>query len=535
MLKRAIILLLLALTVAAPFVLRPRQQVSLGADDTLVIITPHNEAIRHEFSVAFGRWYHERTGRTVALDWRMVGGTSEIARYLEGEYVASFRNVWTRQMGRPWSAEVQAGFQNPRLAADAPEAVRQARAAFLASQCTCGVDLFYGGGPYDFVRQARAGRLVNSGLRALHPDWFSPEVFPRTFGGEEYWDKNDLWYGAVLSCYGILYNRDCLARLGIEREPSQWSDLTDPRYLGQVGMCDPTKSGSIAAAFENVLQQQIQKRMQVLGDKPTPEQSAKAIRQGWLDGLHLLQLVGANARYFTDSSQKPPIDVAAGDCAAGMCIDFYGREQQEAVRRRGSQRLGYISPEGGSSYSVDPIGLLRGAPHAKVAVAFMEYVMSLEGQRLWNQKTGTQGGPETFALRRLPVRRDYYLQPGWGALRSDPEVDPYSQKAMLVHHDEWTGQLFSELAFIVRVTTEDTHDELVGAWKAILKAPEPRRSRALAVLQDLSRVDYDQALGPVKKGLTSKNQVDAVRLARDLGAAFREQYAQARRIALGDE
>ena len=42
-------------------------------------------------------------------------------------------------------------------------------------------------------------------------------------------------------------------------------------------------------------------------------------------------MLAANARYFTDSSQKPPIDVAQGDCAAGICIDFYGRAQAEAV------------------------------------------------------------------------------------------------------------------------------------------------------------------------------------------------------------
>ena len=535
MLKRVVIVLGLAITLAVPFALRPRQSGATQADDTLVIITPHNEAIRHEFSLGFREWYHARTGRTVFLDWRMIGGTSEIARYLEGEYVASFRNLWTSQPGRAWSSDVQAGFQNGRLPADASAQAKEARAAFLASRAGCGIDLFFGGGPYDFVKQARAGRLVDSGIRALHPDWFAPAAFPRDFGGEEYFDRNGLWYGSVLSCYGILYNRDALARLGFAHGPSQWSDLTDPRYLGQIGMCDPTKSGSIAAAFENVIQQQIELRLEALrianpgsGDAAlTP----RAVREGWIAGLRLLQLVGANARYFTDTSQKPPIDVAAGDCAAGMCIDFYGREQQEAVRRRGSERLGYVSPEGGSAYSVDPIALLRGAPHPKVALAFMEYVLSLDGQKLWDFRTGTPGGPSEFALRRLPVRRDFYDEKAWRAYRSDPEVDPYSQKAMLVHHDEWTSMLFSELSFIIRVMTEDTHADLASAWKAVIAAPEPARGRALAVLQDLSAVDYDQALGRIKKGLGSKNQVDAVVLARDLGETFRANYRRAQKLA----
>ena len=131
-----------------------------------------------------------------------------------------------------------------------------------------------------------------------------------------------------------------------------------------------------------------------------------------------------------------------------MCI----RDRQEAVRRRnGTDRIGYVSPDGGSAYSVDPIALLRGAPHRPVAVAFVEYVLSLEGQKLWNFRTGTPGGPEHFALRRLPVRKDFYSHEEWRAYRSDPEVDPYSQRDVLVHHDEWTVQLFDELKFIIRV------------------------------------------------------------------------------------
>jgi iron(III) transport system substrate-binding protein len=539
MLKRGFIILALVAIVALPFVLRPHRASAAQADDTLVLISPHNEAIRHEFTLGFQDWYKAKTGRTVFLDWRNVGGTSDIARYLQGEYVASFRNIWTGKMGRPWSASVQSGFQNGGLRPDAPQDLRNARAAFLASDASCGIDLFFGGGPYDFDRQARAGRLVDSGVRKLHPDWFTQENFPQTYGGEEYFDPHDLWFGTVLSSYGILYNLDSLKRLGFANPPDQWSGLTDPRFVGELGLCDPTKSGSIAAAFENIIQEQILNRLRApgrAGQGDPKAETAAAVRAGWTDAMRLIQLQGANARYFTDTSQKPPIDVADGDCAAGMCIDFYGREQQEAVRRRnpGPDRVLYVSPPGGSAYSVDPIALLRGAPHRGVAVAFIEFTLSLDGQKLWNFRTGTPGGPRQFALRRLPVRRDFYARSDWGALRSDPDVDPYSQKDLLVHHDEWTLSLFSELVFIVRVMTEDTHPELVRAWRAIIAAPEPARGRALSVLQDVTSVDYDQALGRIKKGIESKNLVDQVSLARDLGATFRANYVRAGHIARGD-
>jgi iron(III) transport system substrate-binding protein len=207
------------------------------------------------------------------------------------------------------------------------------------------------------------------------------------------------------------------------------------------------------------------------------------------------------------------------------------------VRRRtvGADRLGYISPVGGAAYSVDPIGLLRGAPHPEVAKAFMEYVLSLEGQKLWNFKPGTPGGPEEFALRRLPVRRDFYAHADWTDLRSDPQENPYSQKKLLVYIDSWTGDLYSPMRFIIRVMTEDTHQELAAAWRAIITAPEPARGRALAVLQDVSCVDLEQTRSRVKKGLGSKDLVEQVSLARDLGNTFRSNYQRAERIAEGRE
>ena len=538
MAKRALILLCLVTVVALPFVLRPSQPPAEHADDTLVIITPHNEAIRHEYEAGFKEWYKARTGRSVYVDWRIVGGTSDIARYLEGEYVASFQNRWTNTLHRRWSSDVQAGFVSAKLPADAPTDVVEARRDFLSSEVSCGIDLFFGGGNYDFAKQAQAGRIVDCGLLRAHPEWFKDSVIPRFFGGEEYWDKEGRWFGTVVSSYGILYNRDGLKRLGITHEPNQWSDLKDPRYVGQIGLCDPTKSGSISAAFENIIQQQIHFTWDKLKEAhPGADPKAlehQAVEDGWIEGLRLLQLIGANARYFTDTSQKPTIDVGTGDCAAGLCIDFYGREQQEAVERRGDpRRLAYASPDGGSTYSVDPIALLRGAPHRSVATAFIEYSLSMEGQKLWNFRPGTPGGPKEFALRRMPVRRDFYENHAWDIYRSDPDANPYAQTKTLIYRGDWTGPLFREMGFVARVLIMDTHPELERAWRAIIAAPEPRRSQALALVQDLSAVTLQKTSHQIHQALASKNQVDEAKLARDLGEIFRSHYVQAEAVALG--
>ncbi len=544
--KRALLILALAIVVGLPFALRPKQATVAQADDTVVIITPHNEAIRFEFARGFAAWYRERTGRSVAIDWRMVGGTSDIARFLEGEYTTAFENYWTGKLGKPWSAEIQAGFQSARLAPDAPAVVREAREAFRASDVGCGIDLFFGGGTYDFDRQAAAGRLVDSGLMRAKSEWFTEAIIPREFGGEDYVHPEGLWLGAVLSSYGIIFNRDGLKRLGFPRDPTEWADLADPRLVGEVGLADPTKSGSVAKAFENIIQQRMQRRLRALqAENPGVPESAlepRAVREGWDDGLKLVQRIGANARYFTDTSQKPPIDVASGNCAMGLCIDFYGRQQQEAVRRRAteagaagqSERVGYVTPSGGSVASVDPIALLRGAKHRAVAVAFMEYVLSPEGQKLWNFKPGTPGGPQRFVLRRMPVRRDFYAREDWQPYRTDPGESPFAADDPLIYHDTWTGRYFREMAFVIRVMCQDTHTELKRAWRAILAAPEPRRAEALAVLQDLQAVDYAAIQGEIRRRLGARDKVEEVRLAKELGEIFRRNYARAEAIARGE-
>jgi ABC-type Fe3+ transport system substrate-binding protein len=431
------------------------------------------------------------------------------------------------------------GFANGRLPTDASAEVREARSAFLASDVGCGIDLFYGGGSYDFIRQAQAGRLIDSGILKRRPEWFVDDVIPRSFAGEAFWDKEGRWVGTVLSSFGIITNKDSLKRLGVSQPPRSWDDLADPRYVGEVALADPTKSGSIAKAFENVVQQQMQKQVftrmataRFGSEEARQAAEAQAVTEGWMDGIRLLQKIGANARYFTDSAQKVPIDVAAGDCAVGMAIDFYGRQQQEAVRRRGADdRVGYVSPLGGAVASVDPVGVLRGAPHKDLALAFIEFSLSMEGQMLWNLKPGTSGGPEYFALRRLPVRKDFYEIPGIDRLRSDPEEKPYAPQERLIYHPERTGWLFRELAFIVRVMCLDTQPELKRAWQALIDAGMP--AEALAEFQNLSAVDYAAAGGRIRSALRSKNKVDEIRLANELGNKFRAQYERTVELAEG--
>jgi ABC-type Fe3+ transport system substrate-binding protein len=364
-----------------------------------------------------------------------------------------------------------------------------------------------------------------------HPEWFGPSAIPASYSGEAYRDPAGRWVGTVVSSFGLLYNRTSLQRLGVS-PPRQWSDLTDSRLRGEVALADPTKSGAIAKAFEMILQQQMHRRwVELAATEADPTvREARAVREGWTTGLRLVQLAAANARYFTDSSQKPPIDVGQGDAAVGMCIDFFGRYEEEAmVRREGGARVKFVTPAGGSVFSVDPVALFRGAPHPELARAFIDFALSLEGQKLWNFRVGTPGGPERFALRRLPVRADFYTEAAWVPYRSDPDARPYEEAEPLLYHPEWTGDLFREMSFIIRSMCIDALPELQEAWRAVLAAGQP--AKALRHLTDVSAVDYDRTRGEIKRRLGTRNKLDEMELARELGATFRRQYREARDLA----
>ena len=90
------------------------------------------------------------------------------------------------------------------------------------------------------------------------------------------------------------------------------------------------------------------------------------------------------------------------------------------------------------------------------------------------------------------------------------------------------------MSFVTHAMCLDAHEELIAAWRAIRDAQEPRRAQALAVLQDLTVLSYDEVNGRIRRVLASKDSVDERKLARELTAEFRAQYARAAALARGE-
>jgi ABC-type Fe3+ transport system substrate-binding protein len=583
MLKNLLIIAVLAAVVALPFIFR--QEPPAGdwekGDPTLVIVSPHNEAIRYEFATAFSRWHQEKFGQPVKIDWRSIGGTTEIVRYLAAEYTTASRAWWERQ-NKPWPAGATDIVTNDAAPPDAAlaEIYAAVRKVDDAKQISCGIDLFFGGGQFDHKNIFDRGMTVEPWpANAPPPGLFSDggvELIPERKSGEIW--RAPTYFGCVVSTFGICSNLDRLKELGVTTPPNRWDDLADPKYFRQVGAADPTKSGSVAKSFEMMIHQKVHDRVMAAGfteadierfekliadKKWTPGKPAgeftrideyqRSVEDGWIDGIRLVQQIGANARYFTDSASKVPIDVSIGDAAVGMSIDFYARFQvQESTGPRGEVRMTYVTPTGGSSVSCDPIGLLRGAPNRDVAVRFIQFCLTEKGQRLWCYQPGSEGGPEKFALRRLPIRRDFYpsTQPAIQAKHAehakhsvdalaDKSVDPYTLAEGFIYRRRWTGGHFSVQRELIKAMCLDSADELREAWSAIRDAGGAANvPQAMAKLGEMPTIQLKDKQGkPVQVPLTWLNAPSIPKTYRPMDfmrewtTAFRTNYQEAAKLA----
>ncbi len=536
--RGAIVGLAMAVVLLVPFWLRPEsEEDARRAENAIVVISPHNDTIRGEFASAFGDYMEAKTGSRVRIEWRDLGGTSDISKFIDGSYRAAFDQHWNNHLKKKWKArdsspgDAAVSKATPDSTPGDDTEMDQARREFLSSDVGIGIDLFFGGGPYYFDRHAQRGHLVDSGIFDLEPGWFSSDVIPPTASGEKLYDPQKRWVGNCLSSFGILYNTDFLANLGVD-PPSQWVDLGQPHFFGSVALADPTKSGSANTAFEMLIQQQLAKSVEAIDpDKVVDEEKAMidALDKGWTEGLNLIQRISANARYFTDQSTKIPYDVSQGNAAVGMTIDFYGRTSNERLRKEdGTSRAEFVAPIGGTSIGADPIGMFRGAPSPEIALEFIRFVLSPEGQRLWHYRTDAPGGPKVHALRRLPIRKDAYT-PAELQYSSDPDVMPYDRAEQFFYHAEWTAPHFNLIKFIIQVMCLETHDELKTAWQELEAAGFP--PRATSIFYDVSQVGYTNVTGELSEKMSSRDALTIQKLRRDLREGFRKNYEDAAEIA----
>ncbi len=403
-----LILLLAPVALAAKFVYA--QQV------TLRIITPHWEGIRKEFAAAFKEWYYAKFGVEVNIEYESYG-TSDCLKKIEDWY----------------SAHPNEGYW----------------------------DIFWGGGVDPYLKLKEEGLLYSfSDIHEYSKQVLGYDVLegiPDNIAGIPMYDKEDYtWFGSALSGFGIMYNKKVLKQLGLP-EPKVWEDLTDPKYKGLIASADPRHSGSTHMVYEIILQ-----------------------AYGWEKGWEIIHQIGGNIKTFTEHSSEVPRMVATGEAAIGLVIDFYAWTY---IAEYGSDTIGFVFPEGLTVINPDSIAILKNAPNLDVAKAFVVFVLSRQGQALWMLKKGDEvtislpdgstevlKGPKEYTLGRMSVRKDLYeLIPKDHII---VPINPFEVTSVLEYNATKGSIRWAVVNDLFGALIVDTHDDLVKAWEAIIKAKE---------------------------------------------------------------
>lgn len=467
----------------------------------LDIISPNNQDIRNAFAGSFSKWHEAKYGHPVALKFVNVGGTGDITRLLNSNYQDAFKRG---------GGALPPDFRPP-------------------------FDVVWGGGDAFFDRDIKA---YLQGI-SLPPGTLEAAIPKPILNGVRLYDytpatttpSSPKWIGYCISSFGIVYNPDVYSRLNLPA-PQAWNDLAREELTGWIALANPTSSSSAATAYSMDFQRamadaeavylQTHPELAKLSTKDRMKDPGymTAIKQGWHRGMGELLLVAANARYITDSGSQPPNDVANGDAAAAMAIDFYGRANEFTM---GEKRFKLIFPRGAAAMNPDPVGILQGVKAERLETAnhFVEYLLTPEGQRQW-QLSPAAGGPPR-PLFRSPIRPDVYAdRTGW----TNPSVNPYEDTSGFFMRSEWMS-LFYEIRWFWAVSWIDAGEDLKAAEKAILHNPDPARRKQLRQQLADFPFTYDDLL-QLRKDLADlpKSKVEEERAKRriDWAAKFRQHY-----------
>jgi ABC-type Fe3+ transport system substrate-binding protein len=170
-------------------------------------------------------------------------------------------------------------------------------------------------------------------------------------------DPDGYWIGTALEPYGLVYQPRLVRRLGLP-EPKDWEDLLHPKFKGQVAQSAPTRSSSSHATYEVILQ-------------------SRGEQAGW----DWLKRLAGQTGIFTARSRDVPSVVAKGEFAAGFGVPSYMAFEEVLA----GFDLKFVAPKNAFVTS-EPIAVLAGAKHTRAARAFIEFLLTERGQRVFMER-----------------------------------------------------------------------------------------------------------------------------------------------------
>ena len=272
-------------------------------------------------------------------------------------------------------------------------------------------------------------------------------------------DPEGFYTGFAASGYGIMYNTRYIRANNLPA-PKQWDDLKQPVYFGHVGFSAPSRSGTSHLTVETILQ-----------------------GEGWDKGWALLLEIAGNFQQVSDRSFGVPDAVNSGQYGVGIVIDFFGLSAKAS-----GFPVEFVYP---SITAIVPanVGIIANAKNQKAAEAFVEFLLSEEGQQILLDPK----------IQRLPVRPASYAKAPAGY------PNPFSDKSLgaKVKFDADLSEARYELvnSLFDRVITFRLK-ELNAAWKAI-HAAQKKHEAVIA---------QQKKAGPQLASAPNKDAAEALRL-----------------------
>lgn len=289
----------------------------------------------------------------------IFASSSALAQEPSGKLVitTSFPN----DMTAPFQQSFQRAFPNVQV--EIQNRNTNAGVSYLRETASNNVtDIFWSSAPDAFEV------LKAEGLLAA----YSPKAkgLPAEVGGYPIHDPDGYYAGFALSGYGIMWNERYLQANKLPK-PKEWNDLARPEYYDHVAMAAPSRSGTTHLTVETILQ-----------------------GEGWEKGWRTLKELSGNFRMVTERSFGVPDGVNTGDFGLGIVIDFFGLSSQAS-----GFPIGFVYPTVTTLVPAN-IGIVKNAPNQAAAEAFVDYLLSPEGQEVLLEPS----------IRRLPVNPATYTE-----------------------------------------------------------------------------------------------------------------------------
>ena len=205
-------------------------------------------------------------------------------------------------------------------------------------------------------------------------------------------DPKGFWTSTALEPYGIVYNEGLVRRRLRVDPPKTWEDMVaNPKFKGQIAQCTPDNSSSSHATYEVMLQ-----------------------KLGWDKGWEWLSKMGAYTGQFVAKSGDVPGVVAKGEYALGFAVPSYMAFENFL---NGSD-IRFVAPPG-AYVTPEPIGIIKNCKDPNAAKAFIEFLLTDAGQKLFIDRglfpvvpsmrvEGPPGSTAELAVTFYGGRRSYF-------------------------------------------------------------------------------------------------------------------------------